>query len=236
MLRRPPPPPQRLPPFRLHYPTHAGNMLSSIPPPYEMAFPPPRPKKNATRPIAFAAVMLLTALAVVGSGLWGWRRWSNAKARERQLASIRSDRVAETQALLSKVHDRFPLGLTEERTCDDAHLAPGTRAPLLAFSQLRSTDVPSPAEALLKPTTFEVTRQTALDGPVVAVLMTNAATLQPGSYDGWVVLFDRNAAPLCHAHVVTKAEGGSFIDLKNQVRGAARAAGLRLSPNLTLEL
>ena len=236
MLRRPPPPPQRLPPFRLHYPTHAGNMLSSIPPPYEMAFPPPQPKRNRTSPLAFAAVMLLTASAVVGSGLWGWRRYSNAKARERQLATMRAEKVAATQALLNDVHDRFPLGLTEERACDDAQVAPGTRAPLLAFSQLRSTDVPSPAEALLKPTSFEVTRQTTLDGPGVAVLMTNAATLQPGRYDGWVVLFDRNAAPLCHAHVVTTAEGGSFIDLKNQLRGAVRAAGLRLSPNLALEL
>lgn len=236
MLRRPPPPPQRLPPFRLHYPTHAGNMLSSIPPPYEMAFPPPQPRRKKTSPLAFAAVMFLTACAVAGTGLWGWRRWSNAKARERQLATIRNEKAAETQALLSKVHDGFPLGLSAERACDEGQVAQGTRAPLLSFSQLRAGHPTSPAEALLRPTSFEVTRDTALEGPVVAVLMTNEATVQPGSYDGWLVLFDRNAAPLCHAHVAAKAEGGSFVDLKNQLRGAVRAAGLRLSPNLALEL
>ena len=88
------------------------------------------------------------------------------------------------------------------------------------------------------PTTasFEVTRDTVLEGPVVAVLMTNEATLQPGSYDGWLVVFDRQATPLCQAHVVTKAEGGSFVDLENQLRGAERAAAMRLSPKLALEL
>jgi hypothetical protein len=235
MLRRPPPPPQRLPPFRLHYPTHAGNMLSSIPPPYEMAFPPPKLKKK-TSPLAFAAVMVVTASVVIGSGLWGWRRSSNAKARERQLAMIHNEKIAETHALLTNVHDRFPIGLTDERACDDDRIPAGTRAPLLSFSQLRSLDAPSPAEAVLKPTSFEVTRETALEGPVVAVLMTSTATLQPGSYDGWIVLFDRKATPLCHARVVANAEGGSFVDLRNQLRGAERAAALRLSPKLALEL
>lgn len=236
MLRRPPPPPQRLPPFRLHYPTHAGNMLSSIPPPYEMAFPPPQPRRKTTSPIAFAAVMLLTACAIVGSGLWGWRRWSNTRAREKQLAAMRSEKAAETHALLSKAHDGFPLGLSEESACTDGDVPPGTRAPLLSFSQLRAGHPTSPAEALLRPTSFEVTRDTALEGPVVAVLMTNEASVQPGSYDGWIVLFDRKATPLCRAHVVAKADGGSFVDLKNQLRGRVRAAGLRLSPNLALEL
>lgn len=235
MLRRPPPPPQRLPPFRLHYPTHAGNMLSSIPPPYEMAFPPPRQKKT-TNPLAFVAVMLVTATAVIGSGLYGWRQWSNAKARERQQALIRNEKVAETQALLSAVRDGFPIGLTEERACDDERIPEGARAPLLSFSQLRRDDAPSPAEAVLRPTSFDVTRETALEGPVVAVLMTNEATLQPGSYDGWMVVFDRKATPLCHARVVAKADGGSFIDLKNTLRGAERAAAMRLSPKLALEL
>jgi hypothetical protein len=257
MLRRPPPPPQRLPPFRLHYPTHAGNMLSSIPPPYEMAFPSPQPKKK-THPVAFAAVMLLTASAVIGSGLWGWRQWTNAKAREHQLAMITNEKIAETHALLSTVHDRFPVGLTEERACEDDRIPEGTRAPLLSFSQLRAGEPISPAEALLRPS-FEVTRDTVLEGPVVAVLMTNEATLQPGgaerprpseatdvsraerarlggSFDGWLVVFDRQATPLCQAHVVTKADGGSFVDLKNQLRGAERAAAMRLSPKLALEL
>jgi hypothetical protein len=81
MMRRPPTPPQRLPPFRLHYPTHAGNMLSSIPPPYEMAFPRPQPKKT-TSPLAFGAVIFLTASALVASSLFGWQRWSNARARD----------------------------------------------------------------------------------------------------------------------------------------------------------
>ena len=34
---------------------------------------------------------------------------------------------------------------------------------------------------------------------------------------------------------VAKGTGGSFVDLKNQLRGAVRAAGARLSPNLVLE-
>jgi hypothetical protein len=235
MLRRPPPPPQRLPPFRLHYPTHAGNMLSSIPPPYEMAFPAPQPKKKRS-PLAFVAVMVLTAGAVLGGGLWGLQQWSNAKARERQLAMIRNEKIAETHALLSNVHDRFPVGLSEERACDDDRIPEGTRAPLISFAQLRALDAPSAAEAVLAPTSFEVTRDTALDGPVVAVLMTSTATLQPGSYDGWIVLFDRKATPLCHARVVANAEGGSFVELRNQLRGAERAAAVRLSPKLALEL
>lgn len=234
MFRRPPPPPQRLPPFRLHYPTHAGNMLSSIPPPYEMAFPPPQPKRRRSR-IAYAAVMFATASVVVASGLWGFRQWANAKARERQLTQIRNERIAETHALLANVHDRFPIGLTEERACGAGPIPEGTRVPLLAFSQLREGSVRTPAEALLQPTSFEVTRDTALSAPVVVVLMTNEATLQPGSYDGWMVVFDRNARPLCEAHVVAKSSGGSFVDLKNQLRDAVRAAGTRLSPNLTLE-
>jgi hypothetical protein len=184
----------------------------------------------------FAAVMLLTASAVVASGLWGWQRWSNAKARERQLAMIRNEKVAETHAMLSAVHDRFPLGLTEERACDDVDIAANVRTPLVSFSQLRDGDVPSPAEALLRPTSFHLTRQTALEGALVAVLMTNEATVQPGSYDGWIVVFDRKATPLCHARVVAKANGGSFVDLKNQLRGAERAAAARLSPKLALEL
>lgn len=236
MWRRPPPPPQRLPPFRLHYPTHAGNMLSSIPPPYEMAFPPPRQKKKRTSPVAIAAVAFFVASAVVASGAWGWRRWSTAQARERQAAALRSEKVAETRALLAMVHDRFPLGLAEERACEEGQIPSGARAPLLSFSQLRESDVPSPAEAVLRPTSFDVKRDTVIDGPIVAVLMTNEATLQPGSYDGWIVVFDRKATPLCHAHVVTKADGGSFVDLENQLRGAERAAGARLSPKLALEL
>ena len=98
------------------------------------------------------------------------------------------------------------------------------------------TQTQTPAETLLPPTSFAVTRETAIDAAVVAVLMTNAATVQPGSYDGWIVLFDRRATPLCHAHVVVTADGGSIGDLRNQLRGAERAAGLRLSPNLALEL
>lgn len=236
MWRRPSPLPQlRLPPFRLHYPTHAGNMLSSIPPPYEMAFPPPRQKKKSS-PVPFVAAALLVTTALIASGAWGWRRWSNAQARERQAAAMRSEKVAETRALLSSVHDRFPVGLAEERACDDAQVPGGARAPLISFSQLRPGDVPSPVEAVLKPASFEVTRDTVLDGPVVAVLMTNQATLQPGSYDGWIVLFDRKGAPLCHAHVVTKSDGGSIVDLQNRLRGAERAAGARLSPKLALEL
>lgn len=235
MLRRKPPPPPRLPPFRLHYPTHAGNTLSSIPPPYEMAFPPPRPKRRR-HPLAFAVVLLMTASAVAGSSFWGWRRWSHAKARERQLASIRSEQAAETRALLSSIRDRFPVGLSEERACESGRIPPGARVPLLSFSRLRDGDVPTPAEAILQPTSFEITRDTALSTRVVAVLMTNEATLQPGSYDGWMVVFDRNASPLCEAHVVAKANGGSFVDLKNQLRGAERAAAARLSPNLALDL
>lgn len=235
MLRRPPPPPQRLPPFRLHYPTHAGNMLSSIPPPYEMAFPAPQPKKKG-HPVVVGAIAFLTTCAIIAGGLWGWRTQSNVRAREKQLARMHDGEVAETRALLSAIHDRFPLGLTEESACDEARIPDGARTPLLSFSQLRAGDAPSPAEALLQPTSFVVGPDTTLKAPVVAVLMTNAATLQPGSYDGWIVVFDRQATPLCHARVVAKSDGGSFVDLKNQLRGAERAAAMRLSQKLAVEL
>jgi hypothetical protein len=210
-------------------------MLSSIPPPYEMAFPRPQPKKT-TSPLAFGAVIFLTASALVASSLFGWQRWSNARARDKQLATMHDEQVAETRALLSAVHDGFPVGLEEERACDDTQIPDGTRAPLIAFAQLRPGDVPSPAEALLQPASFEVRPDTVVQGPVVVVVMTNAATLQPGSFDGWMVAFDRKATPLCHVHVVANAAGGSFVDLKNRLRGAERAAAMRLSPKLALEL
>lgn len=237
MLRRPPPPTPRLPPFRLHYPTHAGNSgVSSIPPPYEMAFPPPRPKRK-THPRAFAAVLLASGGVVFVSGFYGVRQYNSARAREEQRTLIRNERIAETHALLSNVRDRFPLGLTEERACDPTSmpaLAEGTRVPVLSFSQLRDGGTPSPGEAALQPTSFTVTKDTALDAPVVAVLMTTDASVGGGTYDGWLVLFDRNATPLCHARVVAKS-GTSFADLENQLRGAEHAAAGRLSPKLALE-
>lgn len=86
-----------------------------------------------------------------------------------------------------------------------------------------------------EPTSFVVTKDTALEGPVVAVLMTLEASIATSRYEGWIVVFDRSATPLCHARVVAMG-GTSFADLKNQLRGAERAAAQRLSPNLTLEL
>jgi hypothetical protein len=200
-----------------------------------MAFPAPRPKKK-THPIAFAAVMAVAAGVVLGGGLWASHRWTNARMRDRQLATIRSEKVAETQALLNAVHDQFPVGLTDERPCDEGRIPDHARVPLLSFSRLRAGDVPSAAEAQLQPTSSSMTSESALDAAIVAVVMTNEATLQPGSYDGWIVVFDRKATPLCRARVVAKAEGGSFVDFKNQLRGAERAAAARLSPKLALEL
>jgi hypothetical protein len=199
-----------------------------------MAFPAPQPKRPRS-PLAFAVLLLTVATVVILGGLYGVRQYANARAREQQRTLLRNERIAATHALLSNVRQRFPTGVMQERACEPGAIPSGTRTPLLAYTQLREGAMPSAGEAAIGPTKFVVTRDTALDAPVVAVLMTTDASIERAVYDGWIVVFDRHATALCQARVQAHSDT-TLGELTNRVRGAERAAAQRLSPNLTLEL
>ncbi len=159
---------------------------------------------------------------------------------------------------LHKIHDAFPSG-RNEKACATAFTA-NAPVPLVDFAALASFRRHEPAnvpadEADL--TTLPLTEESfgrlgEADHIAVvkriAVVAPRASFGAPesGRYEGWLVVFDRNARPLCETRVIAWSsryamEPGISArvvreDFNERIKSGVRDGALRLSSSLVLDL